>query len=929
MPAALLAATLSSSCADLSPYPLGECGNSVVETGEQCDRHADAGQRCGDPGTAVQCRYLCAETTEDGEALEYACPLDQGCGVDGVCRAAAGTFTPGFVQSGFAYGTRLADFNGDGTDDLLTRAPTRIDVRYFDASRAVINTQSLGGEATVIPFVGDVDASIDATGAPTPRFADTVFSEQFGLVVALGSAAGLVPRSYAGLRPATRHPIEVFSIPGSSFPGLDLADAFAVARTIDAGYALFHLDREVITNLFALPSGWGDVPHATTGNFDRTSDTCEEVLFTYVHEAAPPEGESSAKKPGGLYTWRPCPIADVFSLGVITDLGRISIQESAGIEPVVVRPGSLVDIDGDGNIDVVVEVDEEGGSDCPMYDGSPVEACKLYASLGDGEGGFVSPQGVEDEAGPLRSLIIPELRAGVTVDVGVTPLAWGDFNADGLADLVDANGVYLHVPEGPPLGPDPDYFLVADNRGVPWIQAFADDFDGDGRDDVVALPQLSSSLTFLRSSPAGNLGYADLQLDAPVFDIDRGDFDGDGRLDLLRLGFAADLGGLEVAVHYFEGSGFGPAVRAGTFDATTPLPHVATGRLRLAPDALDDFAVVTASGEDAAPSIALFEGRADRQPVSPIRLPVERPRSATVMERAPGERAVVSASTGDVFYVDLDANAATLGDPQAVPSLLVAPDPDPALGRPPFLEPPLTPLAAVVQLAAGDLDGEAGDELVAVVPGCEEVETGEFSARIACVPGTEISRVIVLDGDLSPIGAIEVDGLGASSFVGAVRAISGQLVLRDLDADGDLDVLLMLTHRGEGGVLESRIVALANDGQGHLDQPVELPAPPCPPPTETVDLVGVRGVDAAPASGGPAAIYVGTSCGVFRTAMGDGFVPAAPELVLGTDVGLGVTDVATGDVDGDGLRDLVVTYDVATVLFFGDERVAEPRVETP
>ncbi len=888
---------------------------------EQCDSHVDGGQRCGTPGTAFQCRYLCAESREDGAPGSFTCPDGLGCGVDGVCRAPSGSFTAGFFQSGFAYGTRLADFNGDGTADLLTRAPTRIDVRYFDASRAVITTQSLGGEATVVPFVGDVDASIDATGAPVPRFADAVFSEQFGIVVALGSTGGLVPKSYAGLRPASGVPIEVFSVPGTAVPTRDWAIAFAVARTGDDAFSLLYLDRDGSQAVLAMPGGWGDVPRATTGDFDRTSPTCHEVLFTYVYDRDPAPGEAATPAPGALYTWRPCRLNDVFGFPVPAPdpLRRIEIvAQDVGADPVVVQPGALVDIDGDGALDIAVEVDESGGASCPVFDGSPVEACKLYVAFGDDAGNFVSPSGVADQVGPLRSLIIPEQRGlGQVVDVGVTPLAWGDFNGDGRSDLVDANGVYLRLEEDLGL-PDPEFLLVADNRGVPWIEAFADDVDGDGRDDVVALPLLSSSLTFMRSSPAGSLGYADLQLDAPVFDIDRGDFDGDGRLDLLRLGFAADFSGLEVGVHYFEGSGFGPAVRAGTFDAVEPLPRLATGRLALAADALDDFAVVIAVGEgaEASPTLALFEGRADRQPVSPIRLAEARPRSATVAHVAPGRRSILTASTGDVFAVDLDDAAGALGDPRVVPALALA-------SGAPMFQAPVVAQPSVVQLAAADLDGIPGDEIVAVVPACEQIQTGEFSARIVCVEGSETSRILVLGADLAVRHQVDVEGLGASSFVGAVRAIAGQLVLRDLDADGDVDVLVMLTRGGDGadrGVLRSRIIALVNEGEGGLAGAVEVPAPECPA-VNGADVVGVRGVDAAGAPGAPASIWVGTSCGVFRTALGDGSTFAPLQPVAGTDVGSGVTDVAAGDVDGDGLLDLVVTYDVATVLFFGDEAI--------
>jgi hypothetical protein len=66
-------------CEAVDAPRLGECGNGIVEVGEDCEPVGDA-QRCGAAGTGARsCRFVC-----DVDA----CPDDHRCGLDEVCRQA-------------------------------------------------------------------------------------------------------------------------------------------------------------------------------------------------------------------------------------------------------------------------------------------------------------------------------------------------------------------------------------------------------------------------------------------------------------------------------------------------------------------------------------------------------------------------------------------------------------------------------------------------------------------------------------------------------------------------------------------------------------------------------------------------------------------------------------------------------------------------
>lgn len=185
----------------------------------------------------------------------------------------------------------------------------------------------------------------------------------------------------------------------------------------------------------------------------------------------------------------------------------------------VLQPGKYFydlessDIDGDGDLDIVALTTSFGWT-------------YLATFLGDGAGSFGSPLHV-----PLGNL-------------AATDMALGHFDADALTDVALAVDNlspfgpwdYLYVLHGDGLGGFPLLGYVGPNDNASVVTA--DDFDGDGLDDLaLLLPGGSSnSVRVLRGTGAG--GFQPPTDQDVSFDLTRlvgADLDGDHDVDLVAL----------------------------------------------------------------------------------------------------------------------------------------------------------------------------------------------------------------------------------------------------------------------------------------------------------------------------------------------------------------------------------------------------------
>ncbi|HYC58939.1 MAG TPA: VCBS repeat-containing protein [Thermoanaerobaculia bacterium] len=156
---------------------------------------------------------------------------------------------------------------------------------------------------------------------------------------------------------------------------------------------------------------------------------------------------------------------------------------------------------------------------------------------------------VEEYSGHLAILRLA--AAGVSIEIlSVGPgmdlsSMFADINGDGIADIVDttdgrSNGMSAHnelifVTLAAPGGGFQERTQLARKRKLTYpVELGAGDFNGDGRLDLIAGDVLAASLYYYLGNAAGSFnGGIEIDVGGPVNDIALGDVNRDGRLDLV------------------------------------------------------------------------------------------------------------------------------------------------------------------------------------------------------------------------------------------------------------------------------------------------------------------------------------------------------------------------------------------------------------
>lgn len=595
-----LGATLG--CQELPAIDGGECGNQIIDPGEDCDGKVPSDVEvqkgtkvvCGAPGSAHACRFDCTPPEEPG-GEPHGCPATYACGADGTCRKPNGQFETVNALPASPSHVLLGDFDGDGLSDLLSLDDDsgQIDVYFFERDGAVARTFSLPSDGAV-PAIGGLVVNDAGESARTKDFTLAV---EGGLGVMQGqedrtfvaTAYSSVSVNWKDVQVVTAR---VIQDPGSLF----VQEIFLALHNdpMKGGWGVYTFDLDGAGppdphfNLPPIDAPQGFALRLPVGNFIENANTspCDEIVLM-------------ANGGTELRTITPClggAWATTLDAAQSPPLKLPNDVKVRGAIPAHLNPvhGSFPIANRDTKLDLVI--DGEDG---------------VYAAYGTGSGSFNSaPLDAPFVANQAVKLSLPEM-----------PFAVADLNQDGAPDGVVRSGIFMSTNGTLPSFDksfSQGYFLAAAPIDLqPWEEAVLVDFNGDGLLDVVATSPGGTGVQLFTNAGNGTFNPDLVATEQHVSNFAIGDFDGD----------------LQKDIAFRQGPPDGPASVWVMFGqkGQAPLTPVSLGVLpgidamgaagirrnpQIPPDSISALGVLTHG--DAGDSVAAFMGRADRLLQSPF-----------------------------------------------------------------------------------------------------------------------------------------------------------------------------------------------------------------------------------------------------------------------------------------------------------------------
>ncbi len=514
----LMLLALHGACS-LDEISRSECGNFVVEAGEDCDSpSAD----CGQPGGVGQCRFLCANdglSADDGDSDQDGCPKEGNyvCGGDDICRKASNTFSkegerpePSAVVALNVSEFAAGNLNGDGYDDLVGVGAVGV-VTVLGGNPQFSELLTTTGRVGTPEITGHAwFGNLSNQAADEAKLLDVVFPLRDGIGAVAGDKENVVtPVLYQ------------MSKLGSNGHAMKIVDYQGVGRRSTALL-------EIV-----------DVPNSTKAHL-KISQTGElkETIF---------ESPETASKTSA---W-----------GVESVTLPYLYQDSAQEQLLLIKEGGAF----------VEGVRLNGTSGQPSFDlqNSSVwqVASSQYGIVGDSLVAFLGLHtGMNIEREPVLFVQLARYDDWNSRKVGFTAGAGGQIRAGQLnlrgqsvnkvlaAGAFDSTSSFVVTPRGlfsvknnDMLVNDFDASLtpIFENNGKAYTHATIADVNGDGLEDIVAALENSDVAVFMRNGTLFNKFHIDTQEVVSRFQI--ADFDGDFNSDISFLTAQGELNEVWVA----------------------------------------------------------------------------------------------------------------------------------------------------------------------------------------------------------------------------------------------------------------------------------------------------------------------------------------------------------------------------------------------